>query len=237
MDIPRNDTAHIKMQDPLVLVIARWVLASVGIVANSIVIFVFVYNKTYKKSLSLKLLLHQTVIDLGGSMMFLIFYIFDAPKNGTAGTIFYMDPNENVCTAEKMHAVAGILIITFQFLVPICIMLYCYVKMLLKLHKTRIVSHELSTEFQPRNGGRVQRVKSDLLTTLILIAFVYIVTMTPGFVFMFIYFIYHSFNVIFYEVSMLFLDLNLIINPFIYCMAYKDFQLGLCKIRHDIFQN
>ncbi|XP_033127235.1 cardioacceleratory peptide receptor-like [Anneissia japonica] len=87
MEVHRNDTTRIALQDPLVLVVARWVLAIIGIVANSTVIFVFIYNRTFKKSLSLKLLLHQTVIDLIGSMMFLIFYNIEVP-DGTSGTIF-----------------------------------------------------------------------------------------------------------------------------------------------------
>ncbi|XP_033123983.1 G-protein coupled receptor 183-like [Anneissia japonica] len=291
-----------EQQDPMLLVIARWVIGSIGIFANTIVIFVFVYNKTYKKSLSFKLLLHQTVIDLIGSLMFLIFQNIEVP-DGTAGTIFCkiqflffyasatstynfvmltveryiavihpllyqqkslsgkvtyislvsphvfciltmicfpifedVDPNAKICTIKEMHALAGILIIIFQFLLPICIMLYCYVKILLKLHKTRIVNHELANEIPSRNGEGAQRVKSDLLTTLVLIAFVYIVTETPNAVGVLIYFFMcHCVSYIFIEVGVLLLDLNLAINPFIYCMACKDFQRGLCKIRDEIF--
>ncbi|XP_033121914.1 galanin receptor type 1-like [Anneissia japonica] len=292
-----------ELRDPMLLVIARWVFGSIGIVANTIVIIVFVYNKTYKKSLSFKLLLHQTVIDLIGSLMFLIFYNIEIP-DGTGGTLFCkmrffffyafatsiynfvvltveryiavvhpllyrqkslsgkitylslisphvcgvlimmfilifadVDPNMKICILEEMHTVAGILIIAFQFLVPICIMLYCYVKMLLKLHKTRIVNHKLPNEIQSRNGGRAQRIESDLLTsTLILIAFVYIVTITPDCVGLLMYFfVCHCVSYTFLEVCVLLLDLNLTINPFIYCMACKDFQRGLRKIKDDIF--
>ncbi|XP_033127261.1 G-protein coupled receptor 183-like [Anneissia japonica] len=299
--VHRNETG-LPQDVPLVLVIARCIIGSIGIIANSIGIFVFVYNRTYKKSLSFKLFLHQTVIDLIGSLMFLIFFNIKVP-DGTAGTIFckmqfffhymvvtstfnfvmltveryiaiihpllyrqksvggkitylslisphvcgiiltifvpiYADVQTDVkmCMVQGMSTVGGILLITVQFLVPICIMLYCYVKMLLKLHKIRIVSHELSTEFQPRNGGQVEGVKSDLLTTLILIAFVYIVTTIPGYVCTFIYFIGSgNFNLIFQEISVLLMDLNLTFNPFIYCTSCKDFRRGLRKIRDDLF--
>ncbi|XP_033110768.1 kappa-type opioid receptor-like, partial [Anneissia japonica] len=220
MDIPRNGTAHIKLQDPLVLVVARWVLASVSIIANSLVIFVFVYNKTYKKSLSLKLLLHQAVIDLTGSLMFLVFYNIDVP-DGTGGTIFCkmgsllayislasaynfvtitveryiavvhpiiyrqrslggkmkylsfsipyvcsavltvvhtisidVDANIAACIVKEFNAVAEVLLIIADWLIPISIMLYCYVRMLLKLHKTRVVSQQPSSEVPTSNGRR-----------------------------------------------------------------------------------
>ncbi|XP_033126103.1 C-C chemokine receptor type 1-like, partial [Anneissia japonica] len=76
-----------ELQAPMLLVIACCIIGSIGIISNSFVIFVFVYNKTYKKSVSLKLLLHQTVIDLLGSLVFLIFYVIHVP-DGIAGTIF-----------------------------------------------------------------------------------------------------------------------------------------------------
>ncbi|XP_033127232.1 G-protein coupled receptor 183-like [Anneissia japonica] len=300
MVVPTNGSDHIELQDPLVLFLARWVFAGTGIVANSIVMLVFIYNKTYKKSLSLKLLLHQTVIDLIGSVMFLIFYNIDVP-DGTGGTIFcktetlffyvfvtstynfvlltveryiaivhpllyrqksfgrkvtYIslicphvsgllitvnlpiyaekNPNGQICSYERFNAIVGIIFSIVDWLIPICIMLYCYVQMLLKLHKTRIVNDNLSTEFQPRND-RQNRVKRNLIKTLIIIAFVYFVTVTPSTVSFLVYFISDSYDYTLNEVVILLLDLNLTINPFIYCMVYKDFQRGIHKIRNDIF--
>ncbi|XP_033127231.1 G-protein coupled receptor 87-like [Anneissia japonica] len=300
MDGTRNDTAPIELQDPLVLVLARWVLASNGILANSFVIFVFVYNKTYKKSLSLKLLLHQTIVDLISSVMFLIFHNTDVP-DGTRGTLFYKmeflfkymsvtstfnfvmltiecyiavihpllyrqkslhrkitylslaiphvcgiiltlyvainvekNPNVTYCTGNEVKTVAAVLLITVYWMVPISIMLYCYIQMLLKLHKTSRVSQQPSS--RPKDSRQIYRVKSDLLTTLILIAFVYILTITPSSVFLLIHFIYHRYNFT-YELSMLFLELNLSMNPFIYCVTCKDFQRGVCKIKRYIFQD
>ncbi|XP_033120256.1 kappa-type opioid receptor-like [Anneissia japonica] len=302
MDVLTNNTsARTELHDPLVLVLVRLMLACTGIIANSIVMFVFIYNKTYKKSLSRKLLLHQTVIDLTGSVMFLIFYNTDVP-DGTGGTIFckmqflfvytsatstfnfvmltierytavvhpllyrqksldgkfrYLSlisphvigliltgsipihadihPTVKECKPTEINAGTGVLSIVVNWMIPVCIMLYCYVRMMLKLRKKRTVSQQPSSESQPRNFGRVQTFKSDLLSTLILIASVYIVTVTPFSVFYFIYFISDNYNYIFHELSVMFLELNLTINPFIYCLVYKDFQRGLYKIRQDIF--
>ncbi|XP_033127230.1 G-protein coupled receptor 183-like [Anneissia japonica] len=299
MNTSSNDIAP---GEPMLLVIARWVIGSIGIIANSFVIFVFVYNKTYKKSLSLKLLLHQTVVDLIGSLIFLILYNIEVP-DGTAGTIFCkmeffffyasatstynfvlltveryiavvhpllyrqkslsgkitylslisphvcgvlimmclpifadVSSNEKKCTLKEMNAVVGILLILCQFLLPICIMLYCYVKMLIKIRKTRIVNHRFPIEFQPSARIGAQRFKSDLITTLILIACVYVVTVSPIHVVMLVHFLCGCLSYIFMKVGVVFLDLNLTINPFIYCMACKDFQRGLHKLRDAIFQ-
>ncbi|XP_033117456.1 G-protein coupled receptor 183-like [Anneissia japonica] len=75
------------LEDSVTLIIARWLVSIVGVVVNLLVMFVFIYNKTYKKSLSHALLLHQTMIDMLGCCMFLVFYNYDAPE-GTKGNVF-----------------------------------------------------------------------------------------------------------------------------------------------------
>ncbi|XP_071964210.1 kappa-type opioid receptor-like [Antedon mediterranea] len=75
------------LEDPVALIIIRWLVTTVGVIVNFLVMFVFIYNKTYKKSLSHALLLHQTTVDMLGCCMFLIYYNNDAPE-GKNGTLF-----------------------------------------------------------------------------------------------------------------------------------------------------
>ncbi|XP_071964208.1 mu-type opioid receptor-like [Antedon mediterranea] len=68
------------------LIVSRMLACSVGIVANLLVIVVFLYNRLFRKSLYHMLILHQSIVDFSGCCLFLGFYNNDAPigKGATA---------------------------------------------------------------------------------------------------------------------------------------------------------
>ncbi|XP_071965072.1 galanin receptor type 1-like [Antedon mediterranea] len=71
---------------PAILVI-RYTIGIVGVLANLLVVLVFIFKKIQKKSSTHLLIFHQSWVDMAGSLMFVIYYTRDPPV-GVAGEIF-----------------------------------------------------------------------------------------------------------------------------------------------------
>ncbi|XP_071964205.1 galanin receptor type 1-like [Antedon mediterranea] len=67
--------------------VTRYAVGIVGILANLLVVLVFILKKLYKKSSTHFLILHQSWVDMAGSLLFIIYYTMDTPA-GVAGEIF-----------------------------------------------------------------------------------------------------------------------------------------------------
>ncbi|XP_033097997.1 somatostatin receptor type 4-like [Anneissia japonica] len=78
---------NISTVDSFWMISARWLICSIGVIANLVVIVVFVYNNTYRKSLSHTLLLHLSITDLVGCALYLVFFNSNAPS-GLWGRVF-----------------------------------------------------------------------------------------------------------------------------------------------------
>ncbi|XP_033098176.1 mu-type opioid receptor-like isoform X2 [Anneissia japonica] len=76
-----NHTEH------LIIISVRYIVGLIGIFSNVFVMMIFLWAKIHKKSFTHLLLLHQSVIDVIASCLFLVYYTNETP-DGLRGTIF-----------------------------------------------------------------------------------------------------------------------------------------------------
>ena len=119
----------------------------------------------------------------------------------------------------------GLCLVLIEFLIPLFILIYCYGRIVWVLSR-RIDSQLNSAENQT---DKFQIARKNTIRTFLLISVCFVVCWSSEQVFYFMSNLgYHSdFNGLFYKVSVVMAFWNCTINPFIYLVKYRDFQIAL----------
>ena len=124
----------------------------------------------------------------------------------------------------------GLCLVLIEFLIPLIILIYCYGRIVWVLSR-RIDSQFNSAEYQT---DKFQIARTNTIKTFLLISICFIVCWSSEQAFYFMFNLgYHAdFNGMFYKVSVVMAFCNCTINPFIYLVKYRDYQIALkefCK--------
>ncbi|XP_071965224.1 cannabinoid receptor 1-like [Antedon mediterranea] len=271
-----------------VVLVIRLLISTVGVIANLVVIVVFLHNKSYKKNVPIKLLIHQSVIDMVCSLLFtlalfklkfeclirilgwyvavtssynlvvitieryfavffpviyrqrklkktLLLYCIVSYLPGcilVVSNVIAYKHKEFFCNSDRKN-INEIVSSLVCWIIPITIMTYCYGHILWKLYKKSVVR---ASRDRQSFGSRLKN--NNILSTLLMVTSVYFVTVSP----LYTCFLIDSLcsmclEPILYSITSVFLALNFTINPFIYGMAFKEFQQGFLKLKKRVIPN
>ena len=128
----------------------------------------------------------------------------------------------------------GLCLVLIEFLIPLAILIYCYGRIVWVLSR-RIDSQFNSAENQT---DKFQIARRNTIKTFLLISVCFVVCWSSEQAFYFMFNLgYHSdFNGLFYKVSVVMAFCNCTINPFIYLVKYRDYQIALKEFcnRHPL---
>ncbi len=129
--------------------------------------------------------------------------------------------------------VAAIFDFLIPFILPVIIMVYCYSKMALTL-KSRVVPSDTEhmSQSERRRKEKMVRVRSNILKTLAVVCFSFVLCWAGNQVWFFLFGLGYSldFSSPFYTLSVFAVCVNCAINPFIYMMKYQHFQQAVKKV-------
>lgn len=134
---------------------------------------------------------------------------------------------------ETRRAV-GIVTVFIQFLIPLVILVYCYLRMALILHRKIDKVHETSKKKgEPKRNETMARARANVIRTLILVGVSFILCWSWNQVY---YLLFHlgSYGIhltgILYNLTVIMVFLNSCVNPIIYTCCYKQFQNGIRRL-------
>ena len=123
-----------------------------------------------------------------------------------------------------MKKAVGVFLIVVQFIIPLAILIYCYGRIVWILSK-RIDSNLDGGS----NTDKFQVARTNTIKTVLIVAIGFVVCWTYSQV---LYLMYNfgydvDFNSTLYLAGIVMVFLNCTINPFIYLIKYKDYQVAL----------
>lgn len=163
---------------------------------------------------------------------------------GPAYNIAYMTPSSTIlpnghCTifSEWPNAVTqsavGLLTIVVQFILPLILLIYGYVRMAVVLHG-RIVAAR-STGLQTSNGNDdvVVDARTNVIKTLATVSLFFVFCWAWNQTYYLMYYLgyqYVDFTSAFYNFTVIMVFLNCCVNPVIYSIRYNQFRRGVTSI-------
>ena len=139
--------------------------------------------------------------------------------------------------SELFMSAFGLCLVLIEFLIPLVILIYCYGRIVWVLSRridSRFTSDNLTDKFQT---ARKNTIKTFLLIS---VCFIICWSSEQAFYFMFNLGYQADFNGMFYKVSVVMAFCNCTINPFVYLVKYRDYQIALKEFfnlrevkRHD----
>ena len=122
----------------------------------------------------------------------------------------------------------GICLVLIEFLIPLFILIYCYGRIVWVLSR-RIDSQFNSAENQT---DKFQITRRNTIKTFLLISICFILCWISEQVFIFMFNLGYpaDFNGVFYKVSVVIAFGNCTINPFVYLIKYRDYQIALKEL-------
>ena len=126
--------------------------------------------------------------------------------------------------SELFMSAFGLYLVLIEFLTPLFILIYCYGRIVWVLSRridSRFNSDNLTDKFQT---ARENTIKTFLLIN---VCFVICWSSEQAYYFMFNLGYHADFNGMFYKVSVVMAFCNCTINPFVYLVKYRDYQIAL----------
>ena len=127
-----------------------------------------------------------------------------------------------------LSSIIGIVLIFIQFLIPLIILVYCYGRIVWIL--TRRIDSKLNNISTAKTGpDTFQTARNNTIKTLLIVALCFIICWSNNQVY---YTMYNlgfkvDWNGVYYKFTVLMVFLNCTVNPFIYLVKYKDYQMAL----------
>ena len=124
----------------------------------------------------------------------------------------------------------GVCLIIYSFFMPILILIYCYGRIAWVL--TRRIDSKLSSS-GPNDTFHVPRTNT--IKTLLTVALCFVICWSSSQIYYLMFNIGYKadFNSIYFNIMVIMVFINCIVNPFIYLIKYKDYQEGL---RHWLYR-
>ena len=116
--------------------------------------------------------------------------------------------------------------VIIEFLIPLLIMIFCYGRIIWTL--TRRLDSNLDKKGTNTNDT-FQMARKNTIKTFLLVAVCFVICWSSNHVFYFMYNLGYDtdFNTTFYKVSLILAFCNCTVNPFIYLLKYRDYQIAL----------
>ena len=121
----------------------------------------------------------------------------------------------------------GVLLVSIQFFVPFLVLVYCYGRIVWIL--TRRIGSNIDKSAVEYVQSKFQTARTNTIKTFLLVGIcfiicwsnnqIYFLMYTPGF--------NADWNSIYYRFTILMIFLNCTVNPFIYLIKYKDYQVAI----------
>ena len=143
-----------------------------------------------------------------------------------------------VWPSELAKNLNGIFVVCIIFLIPLLILVYCYGRIVWVLTR-RIDSHldnpdnasqsSSSTSVNKNNRDRFQLARTNTIKTFLLVGVCFIICYCNNQVYYLMYNLGYEvdWNGTYYHFTVLMVFLNCTVNPFIYLMKYRDYQVAL----------
>ncbi len=156
---------------------------------------------------------------------------------------FFQVVNET-CTrwiwpTEKSQSIMGFVQIFIQFFVPLVIIIFCYGSITYEL-TVRINNDQQFSSGQEatQSANTFQQAKRNTLITFAIVAFCFVICWSQNQILYLMYNLAHSvdFNGTYFNFTVLMVFLNCTINPFIYLLKYRDFQVALKEFCNCCFK-
>ncbi len=132
---------------------------------------------------------------------------------------------------EKAQSIMGFFQIFFLLFLPVVILVICYGKIIYML--SRRISNEDLTSSPEVNGvsNKFQQAKRNTLITFAIVAFCFIICWSQN---QFLYLMYNlgypvDFEGTYFNFTVFMVFINCTINPFIYLVKHKDYQVALSE--------
>ena len=127
-----------------------------------------------------------------------------------------------------LSSIIGIILIFIQFLIPLIILVYCYGRIVWIL--TRRIDSKLNTTTNANpHADTFQTARNNTIKTLLIVALCFIICWSNNQVYYTMYNLGYKvdWNGVFYKFTVLMVFFNCTVNPFIYLVKYKDYQVAL----------
>ena len=127
-----------------------------------------------------------------------------------------------------LSSIIGIILIFIQFLIPLIILVYCYGRIVWIL--TRRIDSKLNTTTNANpHADTFQTARNNTIKTLLIVALCFIICWSNNQVYYTMYNLGYKvhWNGVYYKFTVLMVFFNCTVNPFIYLVKYKDYQVAL----------
>ena len=125
-------------------------------------------------------------------------------------------------------SIFGIILIIIQFFIPLFVLVYCYGRIAWIL--TRRIDSELNnTTSANTHADTFETARNNTIKTLLIVAICFIICWSNDQVYYTMYNLGYKvdWNGVYYKFTVLMVFLNSAVNPFIYLVKYKDYQMAL----------
>ncbi len=132
----------------------------------------------------------------------------------------------------------GVFLICIQFILPLCILVYCYGRIVWLLHSrvqdTRSDSVNNSQNGLQMSSNKFQLARRNTVKTFLLVGICFVVCWVNNQVYFLMYNLGYEvdWNSVYYQFTVLMVFLNCTVNPFIYLAQYRDYQIALRRFFH-----
>ena len=122
----------------------------------------------------------------------------------------------------------GVLLVSIQFFVPFLILVYCYGRIVWILTR-RIGSNIGDINVLDNVQSKFQTARTNTIKTFLLVGICFIICWSNNQMYFLMYTLGYDadWNSIYYHFTILMIFLNCTVNPFIYLLKYKDYQVAL----------
>lgn len=163
------------------------------------------------------------------------FYVFFFIFQLVVGSIPSFADDTPVChfytwPSLSAQAFVGFVVYLLAFLIPVLTMVFCYTRMILSLRSK--VNTQPQSQAEERRARKMATVRRNLLKTLITVcaAFTFCLSFNQTFFMLVNFGVSLPFGTPFYHFTVYVQFLNSIINPVIYVLNYKEFQVSALRL-------
>ena len=128
--------------------------------------------------------------------------------------------------SSTFNHVFGVIVVLIEFFIPLVIMIFCYGRIIWTL--TRRLDSNLDNKGTKTNDT-FQTARNNTIKTFLLVAICFVIcwSHSQGYYLMYNLGYDTDFNTTFYKVAILLAFCNCTVNPFIYLLKYRDYQIAL----------
>lgn len=124
----------------------------------------------------------------------------------------------------------GVLTVIVEYFVPLFLLVFFYAKMTLVLHRRVEPTQETAKQGEAKRNETMARARTNVIKTLVLVGVLFIICWTLNIFNLLLSFLgypYVNFDSDYYNFTVYLVFLNCCVNPIIYILKYKQFQVAV----------